>query len=206
MKKLVVFFLVLIGSSSAVASPGREFLEPEEISAIREEQDPGKRVILYLTFAKRRIEQVKDATASKDFGAGEVIQSNLADYNSIFDALADSLANAREQRVQLSKPLQEMQRQGTEFLTYCQALAKTATRNKDDYLFTLEEAMDTTKDELSDAKKGPYPEVKERKPPSDLPSSPPPPAERPPQKSGAGLSGSEEGPPRKKSPRSSQSQ
>jgi hypothetical protein len=206
MKKLTVFFLVLLGASGAVASPGREFLEPEEISAIREEQDPGKRVILYLTFAKRRIEQVKDATASKDSDAGDAIQSNLADYNSIFDALADSLANAREQRVQLSKPIQEMQRQGTEFLTYLQALAKTATRNKDDYRLTLEEAMDTTKDELADAKKGAFPEVKERKPPSDLPPSPPPSAERPPQKSGSGSSDSEEGPPRKKSPRSSQSQ
>lgn len=206
MKNYFLFFLVLVGASRAVAAPGREFLEPEEISAIREEQDPGKRVLLYLSFAKRRIEQVKDATASKDSDAGEVIQSNLADYNSIFDALADSLANAREQRSQMSKPLQELQRQGTEFLTYLQALTKTATRNKDDYRYTLEEAVDTTKDELADAKKGAFPEVKERKPPSDLPPSPPPSAERPPQKSGSGSSGSEEGPPRKKTPRSSQSQ
>ena len=206
MKTLIVFFFALLGASGAAASPGREFLEPEEISAIREEQDAGKRVLLYLTFAKSRIEAVKDATASKDSAAGEAIQSNLADYNSIFDALTDSLANAREQRSQLSKPIQELQRQGTEFLTYLQALAKTATRNKDDYRFTLEEAMDTTKDELADAKKGAFPEVKERKPPSDLPASPPPSAEGPPKKSGSGSSGSEEGPPRKKSPRSSQSQ
>ena len=206
MKKLIVFFAMLFGVAGAMAAPGREFLEPEEISAIREEQDPGKRVLLYLAFAKRRIEQVKDATASKDSDAGEVIQSNLADYNSIFDALTDSLENARQQRVQLSKPLQEMQRQGSEFLTYLQALAKTATRNKSDYNLTLAESIDTTKDELADAKKGAYPEVKERKPPSDLPPPPPSSAERPPQKSGASSSSSEEGPPRKKSPRTSENQ
>src|SRR5206468_4741190 len=101
----------------------------------------------------------------------------------------------------------EMESQARAALIYLQSLRTGKAANLSDYEFTLEEAIENTKDELADAKKGAFPEVNARKPPSEFPSSPPPSASSPPSKSGAGKSGSgksgadqgstEEGPPRK---------
>jgi hypothetical protein len=193
MKRLtIVILLVLCASRGAGFAAGREFLSPDEISSIRDEADAGKRVLLYIGFAKRRLDAVREKTVSKDPGAGETIQGNLEEYTSILDALADSLEIARQQRSPLNKVIQEMQKQGAESLKYLQSLASGSSPNRSDYDLTLQEAVDTTKDELENAKKGAFPEVKERKPPTDLPPSPPPPSKSGPEKSGA-----EEGPPRK---------
>jgi len=42
-----------------------------------------------------------------------------------------------------------------------------------DYIYTLEEAIDTTQEELKAAQEGLYPEIQKRTPPKDLPSTPP---------------------------------
>ncbi len=188
----IVLFLLLCAPNRASFAAGREFLGPEEISSIRDEEDFGKRVLLYLSFAKRRLDTVREKTVSKDSDAGEAIQANLEEYTSILDALADTLDIARQQRSPLNKVIEAMLKQAADSLKYLQSLAAGAAPNKDDYALTLDEAIETTKDELANAKKGAFPEVRERKPPTDLPPAPPPPS-----KSGSDKGGSEEGPPRK---------
>ncbi len=203
MKRLfTIALLVLLIAGGAFAQGGRrEFLSPDEINGIQDEQDPGKRILLYLQFAGRRLDAVREKTVSAEPKAGAEIQRYLTEYNSIWDALADSLENARQQRTALDKPVKEIQIKGADYLKYLQMLLASATANRSDYEFTLEEAIDTTKDEVAEAKKGNFPEVNARKPPSDLPASPPPRS-----KTDSDKSGSEEGPPRKKSRSPFQSQ
>jgi hypothetical protein len=207
MKRLILIaILMLLCAGGAVSQGRREFLSPDEINSIQDEQDHGKRVLLYLQFAQRRLDAVRGKLASGEANAGRDVQQYLSEYNSILDALTDSLNGARTQRSAMGKPIKELESRASGFLRYLQSLESSAAANRSDYQFTLEEAIDTTKDELAEAKKGAFPEVNERKPPSDLPSAPPPRSKSDADKSGAGKSNSEEGPPRKKSRSSSQSQ
>ena len=186
--------LILCGISSAsFLSAKEDFLTREEVNSIQDAEDAGVRVILYLRFAQQRLDAAQEKTASwKEAGTGRAIQKSLAEYNSILEALEDALADARQQRAPLGKPLKELENQGKHFLKVLQQLQNVP--NRSDYQFTLDEAVEMTQDELAEAKKGAFPEVNARKPPSELPATPPPDA-RPPSKA----SGAEEGPPRKKS-------
>ena len=188
MKKFVIPLLILIGVCGAVASSAKDdFLNAEEVNKIRDAEDGGKRVLLYLEFAQQRLQAAQEKTATKEEGAGRAIQKNLAEFNSILEALEDALDAARLQRAPLSQALKELENQGNHFLKVLQQLQQAP--NRSDYQFTLDEAVEMTNDELAEAKKGAFPEVKERKPPTDLPAKPP----------AASKSGdNEEGPPRKK--------
>ena len=203
MKKLlwIVPLLILCGIANATPSSAKDdFLTREEINSIRDAEDAGGRVLLYLKFAQQRLDAAQEKTASwKEAGTWRAIQKSLAEYNFILEALEDALGDARQQRAPLGKPLKELENQGKHFLKVLQQLQNAP--NRSDYQFTLDEAVEMTQDELAEAKKGAYPEVNTRKPPSELPSTPPPEA-RPPSKS----SGAEEGPPRKKSGGSSNTQ
>jgi hypothetical protein len=196
-KLLIVPLLILCGIvSAAISSEKDEFLTSDEINSIRDAEDGGKRVLLYLGFAQVRLDAAREKTASwKEAGAGREIQKNLAEYNSILEALEDALEVARQQRAPLGKPLKELENQGNHFLKVLRQLQNAP--NRSDYQFTLDEAVEMTQDELTEAKKGAFPEVNARKPPNELPVSPPPASKS---------NGDGEGPPRKKSSRSSNTQ
>ncbi len=208
MKRLILIaLLALFAASGAFSQSGRrEFLSADEVSNIQDEQDHGKRVLLYLQFGQRRLDAVRGKTASGETNAGREIQGYLSEYNSILDALAESLDSARAQRSAMDKPIKELETRATGFLRYLQSLEAGAAANRSDYQFTLEEAIETTKDDLAEAKKGAFPEVNTRKPPTDLPAAPPPRSKSDAGKSGTDKNSSEEGPPRKKPRSSSQSQ
>jgi len=84
---------------------------------------------------------------------------------------------------------------GNLYLNYLRTLDSDSVPGYRDFEYTLEEAMDMTRDELAEVAKGNYPEVLDRTPPTDLP----PPSARPPSKSQPVPQDStqEEGPPRK---------
>src|SRR5579885_3546817 len=172
---LMIPLLVFISAAAFIPAHAKDdYLRPQEIDDIRDEQDAGKRIILYLSFAQHRLDDVRSSEVSNSRKAGQDIQKSLDEYNSIMGAIDESIADARKQRAMLTKPLEELKAQGTAFLRFLHSL-QTDGPNRSDYLFTLEEAIDATQDELNAAKEGPYPELKNRKPPSDLPPAPPPP-------------------------------
>src|ERR1051326_5129009 len=92
----------------------------------------------------------------------------------------------------LSKAIQELKGQGASFLRFLRTLQSDGA-NRSDYIYTLEEAIDATQEELKAAQEGLYPEIQKRTPPRDLPPTPPP-ARNDSQKN----SNDEGGPPRKK--------
>jgi hypothetical protein len=188
----VITLLWLAGAS--VPAPAQEdFLSSGEVDAVRDAQEPDKRMILWMDLAQRRIDAVKQSVNTFKPQAGRAIQKSLAEYIHILEALDSTIQDARERRVPLSKGLKDVETRGTLFLNYLRTLNSEAIPGWKDFQFTLEEAIAMTRDELAEVAKGNYPELEERTPPTDLPSRPgagtrTAPAEAPPQ---------EEGPPRK---------
>ena len=141
----------------------RDFLTSQEVDAIRDEQELGKRAILYMDFAGRRLDAMKAAIASQKGGAGRSVQANLKEYISILEALETTFADGWEQRSPLEKALKQLQERGSEFLKYLQSLEPETSPGFADYRFTLEEPIVMTKEALAEAEKGPYPEIRKRK-------------------------------------------
>lgn len=175
---VVLRWLVLIGVVAVFSGfPGNakdDFLTAGEIESIREAQEPNKRIILYLDFAQSRLDAVKEKLASKKPKAGQEAQKHLADYAAIMEALEGTLLTARDRRTPIAKGLKEVERRGADFLKYLESLQSDSSPYWDDYRFTLEEAIEMTREELDEAKRGSFPEVEERDPPKEFPSSPPP--------------------------------
>ncbi|MBI4458647.1 MAG: hypothetical protein HY648_01140 [Acidobacteria bacterium] len=165
--------LVLCALFSAVPTLAAEdFLTTQEVDAVRDAQDPPKRIVLYLDFAQRRLDAVRTNLASRKSDFGKAVQKNLREYALILEALDTAIEDARERRVPLDKPLAEVERRGGEFLKFLQGLRAKSSPGWSDYRFTLEEAVAMTEDEIADARKGSFPEVQEREPPR-LPAAPP---------------------------------
>ncbi|MBI2819710.1 MAG: hypothetical protein HYX73_07005 [Acidobacteria bacterium] len=187
--------LVLVCSPGAVlpAHTQDDYLTEGEISAVRDAQEPDKRMILWMDLAQRRLDAVKQAVATLKPESGRAIQESLDEYIHIMEALESTILDARDRRVPLSKGLKDVEERGNLYLNYLRTLNSEAIPGWKDFEYTLEEAMDMTKDQLAEVAKGNYPEVRERTPPTDLP----PPSARPPSKSAPQEAPREEGPPRK---------
>jgi hypothetical protein len=218
---LVAAPLVLVSSLSAQEGMTRigddDYLSDGEITAVRDAQQPDKRLILYMDFAQRRIDAVKEALGSGKSGAGRNVQKKLVEYIRLFEALDSTLVDARDRRAPMEKAIKDIELRGTEFLKYLESLDPEATPGWADFEYTIEEAIDMTKDELAEVARGAFPEVQERTPPRELPglpssrspsAAPPLPADGPPRKSGTQSSQEpveeEEGPPRKSQQQRSQ--
>ena len=186
--KFGIVLLLLWGCWQAAPVRGQEdFLTPGEVDGVRDKQEPDKRIVLYLDFARRRLDVVKAGLASDTSRAGRDVQKQLKQYVSILDAIDMTIEQAREDRIPTGKALEELEKQGKEFLQYLESINKESSPRWEDYRFMLAEAIDVTQDELEQAGIGAFPEVDEREAPAEFPSAPPPPSS----------SGSEEGPPRK---------
>jgi len=178
-----------------------DYLTSGEISAVRDAQQPDKRMILYMDFAQRRIDSVKQALRSGQSSSGRTAQKALIEYVRLMEALESTMGDARERRAPMEKGLKDVETRGREFLKYLESLNSESSPGWEDYQYTVEEAIDMTKDELAEVAKGAFPEVQGRTPPRELPGLP---SSRPPAKSDAPSeqkpAQQEEGPPRKSRP------
>jgi hypothetical protein len=185
---LVLALLILSGAAAAVQAQD-DFLTDEEVTAIRDAQEPEKRIVAYLDFAQWRLDAVRASLASAKGNFGRAVQRNLTDYARILEALESTLFDSRERRSPVPKALKAMETRVPEFLKYLESLNPNSPGWKD-YEYTLEEASEVTQEVLAEAAKGNFPEVDEREPPRLPPPSAP---RRAPE---------EEGPPRKGRPTS----
>lgn len=181
---LALTLALLIGGTAVRAQD--DFLRDGEIDAIREAQEPDKRMLAYLTFAQLRLDAVRASLASGKPNLGRAVQRSLLEYIRILEALEGTLFDAREGRVPVPKALKEMGTRVPEFLSYLESLNPESSPGWRDYEFTLEEAIEVTREELAEVERGNFPEVEEREPPR-LPArsapQPDPEKEGPPRKS-----------------------
>jgi len=188
MKRAAAFLLATWVSAAPSAALGqRDFLTPQEVDDVRDTQEADKRILLYLEFAQRRVDAVKQALATTNPRRGQAVRKNLSEYNLILEALNHTREDARENRIVVEKALKEVEKRGREFAEYLELLRSESSPGYADYRFTLEEALAMTEEEVAEARKGSFPEVEGRTPPVEFPASPPP---RQPSE--------EEGPPRRR--------
>lgn len=170
-----------------------DFLTRGEVEEVRDAQEAGKRIELYLEIAQRRLDAVQTGVASTKAGTGRAIQESLEEYTLILEAIETTVDDGREKRSLREKDLEEAEEIEVGFLTYLQSIDSEQSPWYEDYQFTLEEAIAVTEEILASAREGVYPEIEGREP-RPFPTARPP--ERMPRREPPPLP--EDGPPRRR--------
>jgi hypothetical protein len=145
--KAVLFLSVALGAASLlVAQEDRDFLTPNEVDQIREAQDPNDRLVLYVHFAKQRMDLLQQYLAKEKPGRSIFIHNTLEDYSHIIEAIDSVSDDALRHNRPIDKGLVAVLAAEKDFLVQLNKIEDTQPKDLDRYHFVLQSAIDTTSD------------------------------------------------------------
>jgi hypothetical protein len=132
----------------------KDYLSEIEADKIRDAETPAERIKLFLTFAEDRLKKFQYELSRKtpDRRRAELLNSLMNAYAGCMDDAADQIAVAQEKQADIRESLKLMQWKGNGFLDILENLDKNG-RDLDLYKETLGDAIEGTKDALSDVAK-----------------------------------------------------
>jgi hypothetical protein len=130
----------------------RDFLTTDEANQIRNQQDPNLRVILYLHFAKQRMDQITQLMEKEKPARGVLVHDLLEDYSKIMDAIADVTDDGQRRRIDLTKGYKAIADDAKTNLEVLQKIEDSQPKDLDRFDFVLKDAIDATTDSYADAK------------------------------------------------------
>jgi hypothetical protein len=156
---LFVLLACMLGmGSKAYADKHRDPLTNAEVDKIREaSEEPPKRVLLYVEFAKARllaIEQLRADTKLKT-DRGKQIHDLLEDFTTIIDELDDNIDMYDRQHEDLRKALKPVVEAYTDWQLKLRAIKEdsgVSDEEKKAYDFPLDSAIDSVNTELDSAR------------------------------------------------------
>jgi hypothetical protein len=140
-----VCVVALLGGSLA-HSQDRDFLTPNEVDQIREAQEPGERLLLYIHFAKQRVDLIEQYLSKEKAGRSIFIHNNLEDYTKIIEAMDTVTDDALRRKKPLDKAMVAVLDAEKDFLDKLKKIEGSSPKDLDRYRFLLTEAIDTTSD------------------------------------------------------------
>ena len=154
------FFLIILLAVlgvGGVAAPGalpqqKDYLTEAEADKIRDADSPALRIKLYLSFAEDRLKkfEYERARQVQERRRSEILNSLLNAYTGCVDDASDQIDVAHDKQMDIHDALKSMVTKEKEFLGILQKYNKPGP-DFDDYQDTLEDAIDGTKDAISDS-------------------------------------------------------
>lgn len=137
----------LLFAAAQLAWPqDRDFLTPNEIQQIREAQDPNDRLILYVKFARQRIDLLEQYLAKDKPGRSIFIRNNLEDYTKIVEAIDAVSDDALLHHKDIDQGTIAVLNAEHDFGEKLNKIQDSEPKDLDRYKFLLTEAIDTTND------------------------------------------------------------
>jgi len=143
------------------------YLSPEEASKLRDDQDPSDRIKIYIAIAEDRLQkfdyEINRTVPERD--RSDVLNGLLHAYEDSMDDADDEIDDARYKQADIKAALKIMDEKGKTCLARLQKYSKNG-KYLDDYSDTLQDAIDSTTNALSDvadAQKEMLPAVVRRK-------------------------------------------
>ena len=149
---LLISVFAAFPTQARPAQVGRkDYLTEEEADKIRDADTPAKRIALYLLFAEDRLKKFDYELnrTNPERRRNEILNGLLNGYAGCIDDGADQIALARDKQADIHAALKAMRAKYNEFLDQLQKYDKGG-KDLDTYRDTLEDAIDGTKDALSD--------------------------------------------------------
>ncbi|HYA97367.1 MAG TPA: hypothetical protein VEH49_04670 [Methylomirabilota bacterium] len=148
---------LLLAASAGFAHSARaqekDYLSPLEADKIRDAPTPNDRIVLFLSFADDRLKKFQYELAHPSATRhSEILNALLNSYVGCVDDAADIVQLGREKQLNVSKGIDLMIAKTREFLVVLEQIS-TAGQEIDLYKDNLEDAIEGTRDALSDAQK-----------------------------------------------------
>ena len=135
-----------ICAAAVCSAQDRDFLSPNEVAQVREAQDPNDRLLLYVGFARQRLDLVQNYLSKDKPGRSIFVHNYLDDYTHIIEAIDSVSDDALRHNKQLDKGTVAVLNAEKEFLDALSKIQDSNPRDLDRYKFLLTEAIDTTSD------------------------------------------------------------
>lgn len=140
-------FLPIVSiSMSLLFAQDRDFLSPNEVEQIRLAQEPNDRLLLYIHFAKQRMDLIQQYLAKDKPGRSIFVHNGLEDYNKIIEAIDSVSDDALKHNRPIDKGMLAVVNAEKEFLDQLTKIEEAAPHDLDRYKFVLEQSIDTTRD------------------------------------------------------------
>lgn len=127
-------------------SQDRDFLTPTEVDQVREVQEPNARMVLYLKFARLRVELIEQALAKNTPGRSLIVHNALEDYSNIIDAIDSVSDDALRHHLAIDKGSTEVAHAEEEFLGKLNKIEPADPPDLVRYKFALDDAINATQD------------------------------------------------------------
>jgi hypothetical protein len=155
-------------SRPAPAPQDNDYLTEAEANKIRDADTPAMRIKIYVDFAEDRLKKFEYELhrTVPERRRAEILNALLNGYSGCIDDAADQIDVAKEKQLDIRDAIKMMKSKDKEFLTILEKYDKDGPE-LDTYRDTLEDAIDGTKDaltDLDDAEKEATPGPVRRKP------------------------------------------
>lgn len=132
----------------------KEYLTESEADKIRDAETPSERIRLFIAFADDRLKKFQYELTRKvaERRRSEILNGLLNGYVGCVDDAADQIAVAREKQADIRAALKLMKSKSLEFLDLLDKIDRRGPEFEM-YKDTLEDAVEGTKDALSDIEK-----------------------------------------------------
>jgi hypothetical protein len=124
----------------------RDFLTPDEADQIREAQEPNDRLLLYVRFARQRMDLLQQYLAKEKPGRSIFIHNTLEDYSHIIEAIDTVSDDALRHKRPIDKGMLAVLGAEKDFLDQLNKIQSSEPKDFDRYKFVLTQAIDTTTD------------------------------------------------------------
>lgn len=155
--KFALFSLVFFSAGLLVGQEDRDFLTPNEVDQVREAQDPNARLLLYVEFARTRMDLIDRYLSKEKPGRSIFIHNTLEDYSKIIESIDSVSDDALRHNKPIDKGMIAVASAEKEFLDKLNKIQDREPKDLDRYKFVLSQAIDTTSDSrdlsLEDAQK-----------------------------------------------------
>jgi len=143
MKTLVCCLLL-----AAPLAAQRDFLTQAEIERVRDAQEPNERLRLYASFARERVDLVKNLLSKDKAGRSVMIHDALDDYAKILDAIDDAADDALEHKRDIKVGMNAVANAEQQMLPALRKFKAGQPKDLARYAFSLDQAIEATSDSL----------------------------------------------------------
>jgi hypothetical protein len=144
--RLSLVFCTAVCATVLVSAQDRDFLTASEVDQVREAQEPNEHLLLYVHFARQRMDLLDQYLAKEKPGRSIFIHNTLEDYSKIIEAIDTVSDDALRRKQTLDKGLLAVTAAEKEFLDKLNKIEENAPKDLDRYKFVLEAAIDATND------------------------------------------------------------
>ena len=137
---------IVLCIARALIAQDRDFLTPDEVDQVREAQDPNARLVLYVHFAKQRIDLIKQYLAKDKPGRSIFVHNTLEDYSNIIEAIDTVSDDALKRHASIDTGTIAVLNAEKEFGDALTKIQSSEPHDLNRYKFVLQQAVDTTSD------------------------------------------------------------